>query len=289
MFVHQQRAAAFATSSVSPVLRRTALSGPHFYNKGPVMSPFHHPFTSSSHHAYQYYTSALRFSPLPSMILENPVKVTGGVLGLLGILALLKYRGAIQRQLEILRQESWLFGAGVKMERVDTNEKRIDMTSNTVFGNLKLLQLDPEFQQTYEQQGWKLTTLGDYLSTLRHKGLPKQLDVPNIIQREIEAGLAAGLLKARGPQLGRALLPAVGTGFVQSKAQRLASTIATKWILSENSHMSSSNDKAGIPVPLMTLLAIADTNVKLSNSNSTTAVQEDDKHLPYSHLTAWTR
>lgn len=214
--------------------------------------------------------------------MENPVTSLGSVLGILSILALLKYRGAIQRQLEILKQESWLFGAGVTMERCQDTDDEHTTTNSLVFEDLNLLKLNEEFIEECKQEGWKLTTLGDYLSTLRPRGMIfKAVDTPAIIQREIEAGLAAALLKALGPNLGRVLLPAVGTGFVQSKAQTLASTIATKWILNEKD-----NDKAAIPVPLMTLLAIADTNAKL-NSNETLA--EQDSQLPNVNLTAMTK
>lgn len=214
--------------------------------------------------------------------MENPVTSLGSVLGILSILALLKYRGAIQRQLEILKQESWLFGAGVTMERCQDTDDEHTTTNSLVFEDLNLLKLNEEFIEECKQEGWKLTTLGDYLSTLRPRGMIfKAVDTPAIIQREIEAGLAAALLKALGPNLGRVLLPAVGTGFVQSKAQTLASTIATKWILNEKD-----NDKAAIPVPLMTLLAIADTNAKL-NSNETRA--EQDSQLPNVNLTAMTK
>jgi hypothetical protein len=215
------------------------------------------------------------------MILEHPVTSLGSVLGILSILALLKYRGAIQRQLEILKTESWLFGAGVTMERCDDDVDETN-TSNRLFEELQLLQLSDEFADTYQQQGWKLTTLGEYLSSLRPKGMIwKAVDTPQMIQREIEAGLAAGLLKALGPNLGRALLPAVGSGFVQKRAQSVASTIAAKWILN-----NKESDKAGIPVPFMTLLSIADTNAKL-NANETLA--EQDTKLPDVNLTAMTK
>jgi len=275
----QQRAAAFAATRSTAVRR-----GAPLVHKRALL-PSSLAFQPASSYACRYHgtsSSALNLSPssIPAFVLENPVTFTGSALAVLSLLAVLKYRGAIKRQLEILRQESWIFGAGVTMERIDDNLKD-DTTASQVFEDLNLLQLAPDFQKKCQQQGWKLTTLGDYLATLRPKGLVFQkIDMPRVIQREIEAGLAAALLKALGPNLGRALLPAVGTGFVQSKAQTLASTIATKWILNNNDQ----EDKAGIPVPLMTLLAIADTNAKLNSGNE--AALDDDTQLPDTNTTA---
>lgn len=208
---------------------------------------------------------------------------------------MLKYRGAIRKELQLLQNESWIFGNGVTMTRVVDDDEKSEMMTNGAFQNLKLLELDPFFEQRLvdDDREWKLTTLGDYMSTLRPKALPKRLsvdDLPNILQREIEAGLAAGLLKALGPNLGRALLPAVGTGFIQSKAQSLASRVATDWLLDEDG--SNPNDKGGIPVPLMTLLALADTNARInSNASSVEAIQEendsdDTVSLPLANSTA---
>lgn len=75
------------------------------------------------------------------------------------------------------------------------------------------------------------------------------------------------MLKALGPNLGRALLPALGTGVVERQAQKLASSIATNWFLSDEGSISASGDKGGVPISLMTLLTVADTNAKLNSGN----------------------
>jgi hypothetical protein len=93
-------------------------------------------------------------------------------------------------------------------------------------------------------------------------------NIPKVVQLELESGLALALLKALGPNMGAALLPVVGIGPVQSKAKSLASDIATKWLMSDKDEIAigGSNDKGGIPIPFMTLLAITDANAKLNSS-----------------------
>ncbi|KAL3917344.1 MAG: hypothetical protein SGARI_007739, partial [Bacillariaceae sp.] len=130
-----------------------------------------------------------------------------------------KYRGAIQNRLRLLKEESWIFGVGVTMERIDIHhddEKLLlkdtkmmsstgaaaadsSSSSETMFANMNLLELNPDFQRDCERQGWNVYSLGDYLSSLRPKQLPKKVKMkhlPDILKQEVEAGLAAALLKA---------------------------------------------------------------------------------------------
>ena len=185
-----------------------------------------------------------------------------------------KYRGAIQHRLKSLK-ESWIFGAGVTMERIyttstaDNREKGNEMVCQSdLFANLRLLELNPDFKKDCQQKGWRVYSLGDYLSSLRPKQLPRNVDMnqlPNLIQREVEAGLAAGLLKALGPNLGRALLPVTGLGPIKNQVTSIASDVVTNWFLSESGGMSESNDKGGIPISLMTLLAASDLNARFNS------------------------
>lgn len=209
---------------------------------------------------------------------DHPLKLVAYALGVVSMFALFQYRGAINKRLQILREESLLFSAGVTMERVLDSDSNV--MQNGVFQNLHLLELNPEFKRKSEEEGWKLLTLGDYMSQLRPKGLPKRIamdDAPKVVQREMEAGLAAGLLKAFGPHLGRAMLPAVGTGFVDKKAKSLTSKIFTNWFMSPHGYISESNDKAGIPIGVMPLLTLADANAKIKSSNDVDDI-DDDPH-----------
>ena len=105
------------------------------------------------------------------------------------MLAILQYRGAIRRRLKMLREESWLFGAGVTMERIPTEELRRNkqqIKSSGLFSQLSLLELNPAFYEQATAEGWSLLTLGDYLSSLRPKQLPKTMSpevIPNLVQR----------------------------------------------------------------------------------------------------------
>uniref|UniRef100_A0A7S3L2K5 Uncharacterized protein n=1 Tax=Amphora coffeiformis TaxID=265554 RepID=A0A7S3L2K5_9STRA len=242
--------------------------------------PKNHPMRSSAQTMATSTSTSLR--ALPEWIVDaatnHPVASIGSIAGLVALLALLQYRGAIRKRLKLMREESWLFGAGVTMERIPTDEWRKDktlITNSGLFANMALLELNPDFQQQATAEGWSLMTLGDYLSSLRPKQLPKKFStdaIPKIIQREIEAGLGAALLKVLGPNLGIALLPAVGTGAIQKRAQALASSAAVKWFFDQGGEgeetsaaISASQDKGGIPLGFLTLLAGANLNAKFNS------------------------
>ena len=172
--------------------------------------------------------------------------------------------------------------------RTDT-KKRAENDAG-LFGNLRLLELNPDFKTRYEKVGWKLESLGSYMARLRPKNMPSRMnteDLPRIIQREIEAGLALGLLKGLGPNLGAALLPAVGAGPVRSVASGLAGKLATNWLLDPNSTMSESQDKAGFPISLMTLLSLSYVNAKI-NSKSANDDKKDttDEAFPFPNMSS---
>ena len=208
---------------------------------------------------------------IASTAVEHPVASLSSVAGLLTLLALLQYRSAIVRRLKLMREESWLFGAGVSMERVPTAAWRThsrQIKNAGLFADLALLELNPAFYRQATADGWSLMTLGDYLSSLRPKQWPKNFSpdaIPSILQREIEAGLGAALLKVLGPNLGIALLPAVGSGPIQKRAQALASSAAGKWFFEQGGAISASQDKGGVPLGLLTLLAGADLNAKINS------------------------
>lgn len=188
----------------------------------------------------------------------------------------LRYRNAIKRRIKQVEEESWVFGMGISMERHTSKER--DASSSTVFSNLRMLELTPSFRNKYSDD-WSLISLGEYLASLRPAPLPKpipQSDVPQIIQREIEAGMAAALLKSLGPSVGRALLPAVGW----SPAQSMATGIATRWFVKkEGASISKSDDRGGLPVSLMMLLAMSDTNSKVKSDEPiiTSSSTEEEK------------
>jgi hypothetical protein len=129
--------------------------------------------------------SSLPFHVAQSVI-DHQVKFAAGSIFLLSLIALAKYKGAIKRRLQKLREESWLFGTGVSMERVlDKNDK---IMTDGPFHNLRLLELNPEFMEQYGKDCRQFTTLGEYPSTLRPEGLPARFSVDEmhkILQQEI--------------------------------------------------------------------------------------------------------
>ena len=320
------KAASYITTSVPPTacsLRTTAIfsrhprlgpaitrTSPHFLGQGPTPTPStffqrQHQQTMQYHVTTSTARGMMSLREIPELVLstatKHPFQSLGSIAGILGLLALFQYRGAIQKRLKMVKEESWIFGAGVTMERLPTAEvlekKRLHSTSKEqdestgaiggVFQDLRLLELNPEFARNY-QSGLLLSsllTLGDYMSSLKPKQqrmLPKNQNIPAVVQREIESGLAAALLQALGPNLGRALLPAVGVGPIQSKVKGLAAKIATNWFTSSSSSsdganqtsrdgtISESQDKGGVPISIMTLLAAADTNAKVNSGDSST-------------------
>jgi hypothetical protein len=223
-------------------------------------------FTTAINAGASTTTTALHMSSL----FDNPIQLYGSIVTLISFIAFFKYRDAIQRQLRRLRQDSWLFGAVVRMER--TTER----SNDSIFQRLQFLQLDSDFQEQYAQH--KFVSLGDYMASLRPKGLPQKLtvrDLPDVIQTEIEAGLVAALLRSLGPKLGRAFLPAVGTQFVQGLAKQFANIVTGRWLLAADAGVGESGDKAGLPVSLMTLLTIADTSAKWNSFK-----EEEDEEKP---------
>ena len=253
--LHQHHRRILPSLQANPLLRQTQPSFAHSFPQSVTQTRM---------------ATSLASSNIPELISSiGPVKAIGSFIGVFSLLTIFKYRNAIQKRYRQLREESWLFGAGVTMERVDmsNDEDAKRLASTGVFQNLKLMELNPEFEAKSKAKGQQVISLGDYMSELRPKGLPKRMameDTPKLIQREIEAGMAAGLLKVLGPNLGRALLPAVGSGAIQSKAQGLASNIATKWFMSQEGSISESEDKGGIPIALMTLLSVSDMNAKVN-------------------------
>lgn len=167
------------------------------------------------------------------------------------------------------------------MERVPTEivlaqkgqTKTKEQQQKQLFSNVNLLEMNPSFVEQNKKE-WSLMTLGDYLSSLRPKQLPQNFSIPNLVQREIEAGLGAALLKVLGPNLGIALLPAVGSDAIQKRAQTLASSAASRWFFESDHAISASQDKGGVPLGFLALLAGADLNAKI---NSGSYASSDDE------------
>lgn len=180
------------------------------------------------------------------------------------------------------------------MTRSNETRKNEDKPEG-LFHNLKLLALVPEYERKIID-GIQLVSLGNYMSTLKPKQkLPENVPIEGLrktIQREIEAGLATALLQALGPSLGRALLPTLGFGPVQRAAQKLATTVSADWIVQQNqgeiqSSSIGSEDKAGLPLSFLSLLAFSEINAKTNKPTSEDNGKDtDENQIPGSALTA---
>lgn len=234
---------------------------PHPHPRHPSDLMASSPFHSSTALQASFLPDALK---KPIELISPVVAPTATVLSITMAAFLWIYRREIRERLRLLT-DSWIFGAGVTMERVETGGMAKD---STMFANLNLLELNPDFVADCQEKEWSVYSLGDYLSTLRPKQLPKNFDmknVPSLIQREIEAAIAAALLKVLGPNLGRAVLPLAGLGPIQKRIEAFASGVVTEWFLSDSGSMFESQDKGGIPVSLMTLLAASDLNARVNS------------------------
>ena len=219
---------------------------------------------------------------LTSVVSAHPYSTIGFVTIMLLVI---QFRQNIQRKWRQVKEESWIFGAGLEMKRVPLEEGAIndrDDKKNSIFKELKLLELNPAFLRSLEsyssrEEGkpWKLMTLSQYMRSLRPKQMPPNMSVPLVIQREIESGLALGLLQVVGPSFGRALVPAaLDSGPVSKAIQKIASKLATRWFSSSSSQLDKSQDsdeetydRAGIPLSLMTILSASNLNAKLNKKD----------------------
>jgi hypothetical protein len=171
---------------------------------------------------------------------------------------LLWYEKAIRRRLRAL-QESTLFGEKprnpFRMIRVSTND------SAKVSDKIKLVALDDK----YTKEGWKLTSLGAYMSSLRPYLTKDNESIPDWIDEEIQAGLTAALLRSLGPHFGAALLP--GLNVMHRQVEQVAGA-AAGYILASRSRrkdrimmrQSQGQDLGSLPLSLFAMTYVAELN-----------------------------
>lgn len=167
-----------------------------------------------------------------------------------------RYRKAILLRLQRLRDESFLGSAWMIRGEIPNDGKRL----------FHLLQLNPDFVTAHSER-WKFMSLGDYLSSLKPAIVPKDVDVPHWIQREMEATLTAALLSTLGPRFGALLLPTIGNSFIEKRLRKFAATAAGYWASSYQAPSLKTVagnkvavDSGGINVSLFTLTAFANIN-----------------------------
>jgi hypothetical protein len=135
-------------------------------NNSPSIQPLHitwslsrpQPATVS---AMSYHTTTLSMqSPVQlfaATAIAHPAKTIGSIVGILGLIAYWQYQDAIRRRLKQLKEESWIFGAGVTMARLPTSDARRSSAltatarvpdDGSLFPALRLLELNPDFVQS---------------------------------------------------------------------------------------------------------------------------------------------
>jgi len=208
----------------------------------------------------------LSFSSLERIVAERPFPFIVSTLVVLGSCLVWRYYAEIRRRLTIVKDESWIFGVGLEMERVKTGEK-----AGFSSEDLSLMELNSTFRYEAEKQGWRMITLGEYFMSLRPKDFNME-DIPTetgreLVKREIEAGLVAGLLNVLGPKMGQIFLPALGAGFVERNIQNVSSQAVARW-LAYKTPQTNDKDQGKIPVALMTLLSMASVHADLISNFS---------------------
>lgn len=203
----------------------------------------------------------------------KPVPVLVGTLTVVSTIAALRYRAAIRRGLDAL-QQSTFFGSKpsdpfriVRCQPEETSPKQISKT-------LKWLALNPEFVDRH-RDAWKLTSLGDYLSTLRPY-LARDQELPDWIGTEIEASLAAALLKSLGPRYGAVALPGLGSGIVQNVVRRIAATVSSYMIGATDTVLSTERDRGGTALSLAAMSYAAEANYQRLKNPQTPGREEKD-------------
>lgn len=164
------------------------------------------------------------------------------------------YRSAILKKLRQLEEDSLFLN--IQMARISDPRER----EGTVFRDLQLLEIN-----NHQQEGWQLMSLGEYMRQLKPAMLPASIqmkDVPTVLQAEMGAALTAALLKALGPNLGRAVLPLTGMA-TKGPTKALASALAGRALAMKTANTDNKNDRAGLPLNLMSVLAVSEVNAKV--------------------------
>jgi hypothetical protein len=189
--------------------------------------------------------------------------VVAGVSGLIIGRSILRYRQAINKRLKQFHDESFLGSSWMVRGEIPEDSKRF----------FRLLQLNPDFVKA-NSGNWKFMSLGDYLSSLKPAILPKDVDTPLWIQREMEATLTAILLSTLGPRWGMVLLPTIGSSHVENRLKMFAGSAASYWAShyrppshGTNNAVGDTNtgDRGGMQVSLFSMTAFVNINDQIAS------------------------
>jgi hypothetical protein len=200
-----------------------------------------------------------------------PLLMIGCILVIVAAVYICRYRRSIQQRLSEMNDLSMTD----LMVRVKDPKDGM--------AKFKVLDLNPEFRKKHEKE-WKLVSMGEYLSTLRPKGLPDGVDAPKAVQREMERYLGSLLIGYLGPRMGSAVLPMLGFSNIETTTARVAARVAN-WFASHfiinvatAEDSDPTLDKGIIPISLYELSAFANINEQFGSGTMKMSPLELMKH-----------
>ena len=179
---------------------------------------------------------------------------------------IIRYRSSIRKHVQEVERR---LATGL-IYREDTSLSRSKL--------VRALELHPPFVEKCRAEGWKVMSLGQYLSTLRIHWLPDCNDknnddddtsIPKLLQKELEVTIGAALLAHLGPRFGSALLPLLGISssredsWIAKLAALIASFVASRILVEVSSDGDpTENDRAAFPLAVSEMVAFANLNQK---------------------------
>lgn len=141
---------------------------------------------------------------------------------------------------------------------------------------IRALELNPSFVQDCSKQGWQLTSLGQYLTSLRINAFNRTgepMDFPRLLEREVEVTIGATLLRSLGPRLGRVLLPMIGISqfdtWLGKLSASVASYLASHFMAEVSESWDPTQDRAAFPFAVAEVVSFININQKLRSQPPT--------------------
>ena len=235
-----------------------------------------------------------RFLRLPAWQQTGLVCVTASAI-FVGAQAF-RYRRAIKERIEQL--EEWTPHI---MVRYDPSEKTTT-NNGTSTGEeqddkyvkkditIKALELNPRFVQKYStEKGWRMMSLGQYLSSLRPARQTDNQELSSLIHSELEGILGLAILKTLGPRWGRIALPGVGNPVIRDKLETVSANSARWWaskflstglreevdnvLTGKDNNNNDGDDRAVVPLTLQAASTLANVNQHLNKDAPTPQVE----------------
>jgi hypothetical protein len=157
---------------------------------------------------------------LSSQLISTALIGAVGVLLFLASGHLIRYAKAVRKAIKQLHDEDRLFNSG--MVRLDP-EDRPSVSEQP----MRILELNPTFVQANKH--CSMTSLGEYLSSIRPAKFPKDMELSDWMEKELQSVMGLLLLSYLGPNIGKTMLPSLGFGVIETRLHAIASTVAMWW------------------------------------------------------------